>query len=78
MRRSRYSLPTGSDAIVLADTPFLIVAAPGSIGLAVAVTVTVSVTPWTDSVGLISVSWASWTCAARVTVCMPDNVKVTL
>ena len=58
--------------------PLLIVAVLGSIRLAVAVTVTVSLTPCTDSVALTTVSCESWTWAVRVTVCMPDSVKVTL
>ncbi len=62
----------------MAVTPLLMVAAPGSTRLAVAVTVTVSLTPWMDRVALTKVSVDNCTCAVRVTVCMPDSVNVTV
>ncbi len=43
-----------------------------------AVTVTVSDTPWTPSSASTTVSCESWTCAFRVTVSMPESVKVTV
>ena len=78
LTRSRYSWLIGSALICSLDSPLLIDADSLSMSVADAVTVTFSETPWIPSSALTTVSVASWTCAFRVTVCIPDRVKVTV
>ena len=54
------------------------VAVSFSIKLAVAVTSTLSLTPWSPSVASTTVSCDNWTSAWRVTFCMPARTNVSV
>ena len=64
--------------ICVFDNPLLMVAVSFSMRLAVAVTSTLSVTPWRPSVASTTVSCDSWTSAWRVTFCIPDSTNVSV